>query len=169
MKPQKILITGNAGSGKTTLANQLARKTGLPVFGLDTIVWGPGWTKPPREEINTQINALTARPTWIIDGVSSIAERAADTVVFLDRSPAACTWNCAKRNWRYLFRPRPGMPENCPEALIIPRLLEIIWRFNANVRPGILERMAETAPNQKYTCVSNTGGRQKVMSLLASA
>jgi hypothetical protein len=34
-----------------------------------------------------------------------------------------------KRNWRFLFRSRPELPDNCPELLILPRLLELIWKF----------------------------------------
>tara|TARA_R110000868_G_scaffold50530_3_gene161403 strand:+ start:5545 stop:6057 length:513 start_codon:yes stop_codon:yes gene_type:complete len=150
MTPQKILVTGNAGSGKSTFATKLGEKTGLPVFGLDNIVWRSGWVKTPRDEINAQIQDLIAQPAWIIDGVSSLVERTADTVVFLDISSVRCTWNCAKRNWRYFFRSRPGLPDNCPEILIVPQLLKIIWRFNANVRPDILERMARAHAVQTY-------------------
>jgi adenylate kinase family enzyme len=35
MEYSKILVTGNAGSGKTTLARELGGALSLPVFGLD--------------------------------------------------------------------------------------------------------------------------------------
>ena len=41
----RIFITGNAGSGKTTLAGQMGEALRIPVFGLDSIVWLPGWKK----------------------------------------------------------------------------------------------------------------------------
>ncbi len=165
MTPQTIFITGNAGSGKTTFAQKLADKTGLPLFGLDSIVWGPKWTKPSRDVINVRIHTLTVQPAWIIEGVSSLVERAADTVVFLDVSPAVCTWNCVKRNRRYLFRSRTGMPVNCPEILIIPALLKIIWRFNSDVRPDILDRMAKANSVQKYYRVNGSPALQDLLEI----
>ena len=47
MQPSKILVTGNAGSGKTTLAGELDIALSLPVFGLDQIVWRQDWQKTP--------------------------------------------------------------------------------------------------------------------------
>ena len=46
----KIHVTGNAGSGKTTLAAKLGDALELPVFGLDSVVWQPGWRKTPASE-----------------------------------------------------------------------------------------------------------------------
>ena len=42
---KRILVTGNAGAGKTTFSKVLAKKTGLPLHCLDSIVWKAGWVK----------------------------------------------------------------------------------------------------------------------------
>lgn len=138
----RIFITGNAGSGKSTLAATLGRSLGLPVYGLDQIVWQPGWRKSPADWRKDREAELVARPQWVIDGVSRTVLDAADYVIFLDVSRATSFVRCAGRNWKYLFRSRPGLPENCPEILIIPRLIKIIWGFPINVRPGILSALA---------------------------
>ena len=138
----RIHITGNAGSGKSTLAARLGRSLDLPVFGLDQIVWQPGWRKSPSDWRRDREAKLVARPSWIIEGVSRTVLDAADYVIFLDVSRATSFVRCAGRNWKYLFRSRPGLPENCPEILIIPRLIQIIWRFPIHVRPGILSALA---------------------------
>ena len=39
MKPRRILIFGNPGSGKTSLAKKLSFKTGIPWKDLDDFVW----------------------------------------------------------------------------------------------------------------------------------
>ncbi len=139
----RILITGNAGSGKSTLAARLGASLGLPVHGLDQIVWQPGWRKSPADWRRDREAELVAPPCWIIDGVSRTVLDAADYVIFLDVSRATSFIRCARRNWKYLFRSRPGLPEHCPEILIIPRLIKIIWRFPINVRPGILDALAD--------------------------
>jgi adenylate kinase family enzyme len=139
----RIHITGNAGSGKSTLAAKLGRSLDLPVYGLDQIVWQPGWRKSPADWRKDREAELVARPSWIIDGVSRPVLDAADYVIFLDVSRATSLVRCARRNWKYLFRSRPGLPENCPEVLIIPRLIKIIWGFPVHVRPGILDALLD--------------------------
>jgi adenylate kinase family enzyme len=141
----RIFITGNAGSGKTTLAKHIGEHLDLPVFGLDEIVWRPGWRKSPADWRVEKIAALIAPEAWVIEGVSATVLQAADFVFFLDVDRRTSLFRCARRNWRYLFRSRPGLPENCPEILIIPKLMRIIWYFPARVRPGILAALAARA------------------------
>ena len=150
MATNRIFITGNAGAGKSTLARDIARTRSLPCGSLDSIVWGSGWKKTPAHERDSRIQDLIASQHWIIEGVSSMVERAADVVIFLDVPPAVCTLRCARRNLPYLFRSRPGLPADCPEILIVPKLLKIIWSFNRNIRPGILSRKAQPNEGQTY-------------------
>jgi len=134
----RIHITGNAGSGKTTLAEHIGQALDLPVFGLDAIVWSPGWRKTPSEVRDVQEAELVAQPQWVIEGVSGLVREAADVVIVLDVDRLTSLVRCAKRNWKYLFRSRPGLPARCPELLIVPRLCRIIWRFPERVLPTIL-------------------------------
>jgi len=147
---KRILVTGNAGSGKSTLAKRIADQLGLPCHGLDTVVWQSGWRKTEVDERNRRIDELTAAEHWVIDGVSLRAQAKADTVVFLDVSRRTSVWRVSKRNWRYLFRSRPGLPANCPEILIIPTLLRIIRNFPIRVRPKILEEMATGPAGRRF-------------------
>ncbi len=150
----RIHITGNAGSGKSTLADALGASLGLPVRGLDEIVWSPGWKKTRIEQREALERALISEPDWVIEGVSQTVRKAADVVIFLDVARPTSYWRCAKRNWRYLFRSRPGLPAHCPEILIIPRLVRLIWNFPRIVRPQILSDMR--ASDARCFHVSNT-------------
>ena len=131
----KIFVTGNAGSGKTTVGKKIAAQMGMDLLGLDKIVWQEGWKKTSPEEVKEKILALIAREHWIIEGVSDEILKAADKVVFLDVPRSLCYWRTLKRNWRYLFSSRPELPKNCPEILIIPTLIKIIWRFPTELAP----------------------------------
>ena len=134
----RILVTGNAGAGKSTLAEALARQLGIPCFALDRIIWQEGWRKTSEVDRYAAIAELVALPAWVIDGVSDQVQSAADVVIFLDVPRRTCFLRVLRRNLPYLFRSRPGLPERCPEILIVPRLCRIIWRFPRHVRPRIL-------------------------------
>jgi adenylate kinase family enzyme len=150
----KIFITGNAGSGKTTLAHRLGSDLKVPVHSLDEVVWRPGWRKTPADERDLAIARLVANPRWVIEGVSPAVLACADMVIFLDVTRRRCIVRCARRNWRYLFSSRPGLPDDCPEIKIIGRLLQIIWRFPRRVRPGILASIEER-PGQAFIATTD--------------
>jgi adenylate kinase family enzyme len=150
----RIFITGNAGSGKTTLAKRVGRALDLPVTGLDRIVWQPGWRKSSPDQRASGIARLLAQPDWIAEGVSGALVEAADVVLFLDMPRRTCLLRCARRNWRYLFKSRPELPPGCPEILVIPTLVKLIWNFPANVRPAILAALA-TRRNGRDRIVRN--------------
>ena len=135
-------MKGNAGSGKSTVAARLGESLGREVIGLDSIVWGPGWSRPPADERDAAIHAIAEAPTWLVDGVSMVLCESADVIVFLDMSRSTCYWRVFWRNLPFLFRSRPGLPENCPEVAIIGTLVKIIWQFPTLVRPRIAQEMA---------------------------
>ena len=57
----KIHVTGNAGSGKTTLAAEIGSMLDLPVYGLDSVVWKEGWVITPKEERAAKENELAQK------------------------------------------------------------------------------------------------------------
>ena len=140
----RINVTGNAGSGKSTLSRQLSRELDLPLIEMDRLIWEAGWQKVPKEQYQTQLAQQLQQKSWVLDGVAKLARQQADLIVFLDYPRRVCAWRCAQRNWRYLFRSRPGLPEQCPEWKIIPTLTKIIWRFPAQARPAILRDVENT-------------------------
>lgn len=166
----KIHITGNAGSGKTTLAKELGTILNMKVFGLDKIVWQAGWKKTPSEERKRLEQQLVAESEWIIEGVSLVARQSSDFIIFLDFPRYTCVARCLKRNSRFLFRSRPELPENCPEIKIIPQLLRIIWQFPKVARPFIIKDLGNIdhviiASNCELNDFINEVRQNKVISL----
>jgi adenylate kinase family enzyme len=147
---KRILVTGNAGSGKSTLASLIANQLNIPCHSLDRVVWKSGWEKTPADEKNRRILDLTKHEYWVIDGVSSIALLNADIVIFLDVPRRISYWRVCRRNWKYLFRSRPELPDGCPEILIIPRLCKIIWNFPKKIKPLILDHKDDSARTQRF-------------------
>ena len=151
----RINVTGNAGSGKSTLSQQLSRELGLPLIEMDRLIWEAGWKKVPKELYQTQLATLLQRESWVLDGVSKSARQQADLIVFLDYPRRVCAWRCAKRNWRYLFRSRPGLPEGCPEWQVILALAKIIVNFPNLAKEIILKDIAEL--NSAAVIIKNAG------------
>jgi adenylate kinase family enzyme len=109
---RRVVVTGLAGSGKSTFAVALAGKTGLPVIHLDLHFWKPGWIEPSEDEWRNTQQRVLAGDSWIADGnySATLALRleGADTLVVLDMP----WWLCAGRALRRGFQ----MPGELPEG-----------------------------------------------------
>jgi adenylate kinase family enzyme len=86
---QRVLVGGISGTGKTTLARELAARLGLPFHEMDALYHGPNWTTIPSFEAD--VAAIAAQDAWVFDsmGYSEVRELVwsrADTVVWLDLS-----------------------------------------------------------------------------------
>ncbi len=84
--PRRILVAGNAGSGKSTLCLRIAERRDLRRVELDSLYWGPGWT--PRPEFAAEVAAFVEEDHWITEyqytAVRPVLLRRADVVVWLD-------------------------------------------------------------------------------------
>ena len=64
----RILIFGNAGSGKTTLARRLGAQHRLAVLDLDNVVWSPttpGVFRADADIVEALVTFVQANPLWI--------------------------------------------------------------------------------------------------------
>ena len=134
---ERILIIGCGGAGKSTLARQLGKLTGLPVVHLDKLFWHPGWVESTKEEIDAKIAAALDEPQWIMDGnynrTLPLRIRKCDAVIYLDFSRFACLMGVAKRVLTTYGTVRPDMADGCPERFDLD-FLRWVWNFNKNKR-----------------------------------
>jgi adenylate kinase family enzyme len=144
---ERVVVLGVGGAGKTELAHELSRRTGLPVVHLDLLFWRPGWELAPRDEARVALDAAVAEERWIIDGNFLSAGDArferADTVVFLDLPRTTCIARVLRRTVRDRRRGRPDLPEGCREGFDWA-FIKWIWNFGRDDRPRILERLRQT-------------------------
>jgi adenylate kinase family enzyme len=100
---RRIIVTGTTGSGKTTLATQLARHLNVPRIELDAHNWGPNWTTFPTEVFRASVDAATAGDDWVLDGnysaVRDIVWPRADTLIWLDYPLGVNLWRLARRGF----------------------------------------------------------------------
>lgn len=141
---RRVLIIGSGGAGKSTLAERLAKRTGLPLIHLDSLFWHAGWIPTPDAEWDAVVDELITRDAWIMDGnygrTLHTRLAAADTVIFLDMPRLTCLWRIIKRRWVEAGRNRPSLPEGCPETIGF----EFIWwvlTYPNRRRPGILAQL----------------------------
>lgn len=68
---RRILVYGVTGSGKSTAAERIAARAGLPVFLADGFCWEPGWTAVPEELQRERFATAVAGDGWVLDTVYS--------------------------------------------------------------------------------------------------
>ena len=160
---RRILLIGSGGSGKTTLAKEIARRTGLPLIHLDQLFWRPGWVPTPDDEWDATILELSRREAWIMDGnygrTLPVRLARADAVVFLDVHPLVCMYRVIKRRLK-TRGVRPDVAPGCPEKLDWS-FVQWILTFRMARRPGILAMLEATDPKvQVHVLRSDADARQ---------
>ena len=140
---QRVAVVGSGGVGKTTFANELGRRTGLPVVHLDQLYWGPGWVATPTDEWRERQSEHLSGDRWIADGnyaaTFDLRFDRADTIVVLAPSRRTCTYRALRRC--LANRGRAIQSPGCPERLDLEFLLWV-WRYPRQTRP-LLEAALE--------------------------
>ena len=118
-RPERVLVAGTSGAGKTTLARAAAAVLGCPHTELDALHHGPGWTKRIRFE--NDVHRLVAGPRWVTEwqyaAMRDVLLARADLLVWLD------------------------LPRHLVMARVVRRTLrrrvhrEVLW--NGNVEPPL--------------------------------
>ena len=65
--PDRVLVYGVTGSGKSTAAVRIGERTGHPVTLVDELTWLPGWVPVEDERQRELIGEIVAEERWLLD------------------------------------------------------------------------------------------------------
>ncbi len=88
LQPQRVLIAGVTGSGKTTLARRVASRWNLVHHEIDALHHGPNWV--PRPEFLDDVRAFATSSRWVTEwqytskGTDEIMTPRAQLAIWLD-------------------------------------------------------------------------------------
>ena len=137
---KRILIVGNSGGGKSTLARHLGTKLGLPVIHLDVLFWKPGWVESDDDEFRVAVAEALAVPTWITDGnfgsTWDLRMPLADTIIWINQPRLLCLVRAVWRMVTYRGGGRPDMAQGCNEVVDL-KFYHFIWTYDQKVRPRL--------------------------------
>lgn len=138
------MIIGPGGAGKSTLAREISKRLGLPVYHLDVYFWKPGWRESSDTEWQAIQKQIIKNQQWIMDGnyEESIEIRleACDTVVFLNFSRVLCLYRVYKRYFQFRGKTRTDINEGCPERVSLP-FIQWIWNYPKQSAPEIAQKL----------------------------
>lgn len=100
----KIILLGNAGAGKSTLAKRLIGNQDISRLSLDEIAWNEGpERKPMVESLALLKEFLQEHDHWIVEGCYSDLVEAAlpdcEELIFLNPGVETCVAHCLQRPW----------------------------------------------------------------------
>lgn len=100
----KIVLLGNAGAGKSTMAKRLIDNSVSAYLSLDEIAWNANLQRKPLDESITLMREFMEQyDSWIIEGCYGDLVEAAlpycDELRFLNPGIEVCIIHCRQRPW----------------------------------------------------------------------
>lgn len=98
----RIIVIGCSGSGKSTVAEILARKLDLPYMATDHCYWTEDWKPVPQQDVRTWADKMTSADNWVFDGNfdedRDLVWARAELAVWMDLPLFVTVWRVLCRN-----------------------------------------------------------------------
>ena len=101
---RRIVIFGNSGSGKTTMARRIANDCNVPHLDLDHLAWTTPGVRKPLADSASEIHGFASRNSeWVAEGcyadLLEILLPYATEIRFLNPGVETCVENALARPW----------------------------------------------------------------------
>lgn len=100
---KRVIVIGVTSSGKSTLAEKLARRFDLNYIELDALHWEPNWQAASLEMFRARVEKAMQAEKWTIAGnyhvVRDLIWSKAEVVIWLDYSLRRVLWQMTRRNF----------------------------------------------------------------------
>ncbi len=150
MHPKRILIVGNGGAGKTSLALKVAQHYQFPLLHLDGIYWSKNWQHAANFEF--ELKKFIQLSEFIIEGTPmkgiEMAISHIDTVIFLDMSRLRCVFRLLKRDILNLFKLQKSLKG--PAKFLSYKAYKWVWNFNKNYRDQVQILFQQSEAKYKF-------------------
>lgn len=146
----RVVVLGNAGAGKSSLARAIAGRHRLARLDLDDVFWQRGAVAEPRpfEDVAGDLARFcTGHPRWVIEGcyeaLVATVLHLRPHLVWLDPGRDACLAHCRARPWEPAkYRSKAAQDENLETLLA--------WVAAYDAREGPMSRKAHRATFEAY-------------------
>lgn len=133
---RRYLIYDVTGSGKTSLAQQVAARLGLPFHAVDDLTWLPDWQPVPDETQRQVITKLCSGDSWVIDAAYGkwldVPLAHADVVVALDYPRWVSLWRVARRSVARAVDKNPICGDNVESwRRVLSADSMVVWHFKS--------------------------------------
>jgi len=101
---KRLIVVGVTSSGKSTLAETLAKRFDLNYIELDALHWEPNWQSAPLEVFRARVKEAVQADRWIVAGnyrsVRDLTWPRAEAVIWLDYPLMTVLWQLTRRTFQ---------------------------------------------------------------------
>lgn len=161
MNNQRILIIGNGGTGKSTLADKLSKNLGIPVTHLDLLSWKDNYERISEKIFRKDLDEKLNCDEMIIEGWayhSTMYERLkwADAVIYLKFPLQYCLNSVFERNRLFNNRSYPFDPFTGDRESHNELYKTAVEKVHLEYEPEVQKWLAEPGMKNKLIFIINT-------------
>lgn len=139
---ERIVVIGNAGGGKSTLARRLAAARGIAYVEVDRFLWTRDWQPADGESYESAHDRALAGSSWVIDGLGqrdSIAARLhrSTDILLVDLPLWTHFWLAAERQIAWSRGQIAHPPAGASTAPPTEALFRTIWEIDQSWMPDL--------------------------------